>query len=133
MVAINASYGGADGSQGDVMSDAIAEAGQAGIIIVASAGNESSDNDQIPEYPSSYQTPNIISVAASDNLDDLSDFSNYGLASVDLAAPGKGIFSTIAEQNASVFSGGTEYTAVAFQYAGYTTGIKGSVYSCGKG
>jgi subtilisin family serine protease len=138
VVAINASYGGDEGSQSDPMRDAIAEAGQAGIIFVTSAGNatdgnDSSDNDQIPMYPASYDAPNIISVAASDNFDDLSNFSNYGSTSVDLAAPGEGIFSTVPEQNALVFSGGTEYPAVAFKYAGYTSGTTGNVYSCGKG
>jgi subtilisin family serine protease len=133
VVAINASYGSASGSQNDPIHDAIAEAGKAGIIFVASAGNHGSDNDQIPEYPASYDAPNIISVAASDNLDVLTDFSNYGLISVDLAAPGEGIFSTIPESDASVFSGVTEYTAVAFEYAGLTSGITGIVYSCGKG
>jgi subtilisin family serine protease len=94
---------------------------------------ENSDNDQIPEYPSSYDAPNIISVAASGNFDELSNFSNYGPTSVDLAAPGEGIFSTVPEPNASVFSGNTEYTAVAFEYAGYTSGTTGNVTSCGKG
>jgi subtilisin family serine protease len=133
VVAINASYGGEDGSQSDPMRDAIAEAGQAGIIFVAAAGNDGSDNDGNPHYPSSYDAPNIISVAASDNFDDLSDFSNYGLTSVDLAAPGAGIFSTVPEQNTSVFSGGTEYTAVAFEYAENTPGITGNITACGKG
>jgi len=133
VVAINASYGGPEGNPSDPMRDAIAEAGQAGIIFVASAGNDSSDNDQIPEYPASYDAPNIISVAASDNFDDLSNFSNYGPTSVDLVAPGEGIFSTVPEPNASVFSGNTEYTAVAFEYAGYTSGTTGNVTSCGKG
>jgi len=133
VVAINASYGGAEGSQSDPIRDAIAEAGQAGIIFVTSAGNDRSDNDQIPKYPASYDAPNIISVAASDNFDELSTFSNYGSTSVDLAAPGEGIFSTVPEQNASVYSGGTEYTVVAFEYAGYTSGTTGNIFSCGKG
>jgi subtilisin family serine protease len=133
VVAVNASYGGDEGNQSDPMRDAIAEAGQAGIIFVASAGNDRSDNDQIPKYPASYDAPNIISVAASDNFDDLSNFSNYGSASVHLAAPGEGIFSTVPEQKASVYSGGTQYMAVAFEYAGYTSGTTGNIFSCGKG
>ena len=133
VVAINASYGSVEGSQGDLMRDAIAEAGQAGIIFVASAGNDGSDNDMIPEYPASYDAPNIISVAASDNFDELSNFSNRGPFSVDLVAPGESILSTVPEMSASVFSDGTEYSAVAFEYAGYTSGITRNVYSCGKG
>ncbi len=135
VVAINASFGGEEGSQGDPLRDAIAEAGRAGIIFAASAGNDSSDNDRFPSYPASYNAPNIISVAASDNLDDLSTFSNYGVISVDLAAPGEGIFSTVPEQITSVLSDGTEYAAVAFEYAGYTdsSGITGNIISCGKG
>jgi subtilisin family serine protease len=133
VVAINASYGSEDGSQADMMRDVIAEAGSAGIVFVASAGNDGYNIDLTPQYPASYDAPNIITVAAGDNLDNLATFSNYGLTSVDLTAPGDSIFSTVPETQASVLQDNTEYTAVSFEYAGLTSGITGKIYDCGKG
>ncbi|MBI3927973.1 MAG: S8 family serine peptidase [Armatimonadetes bacterium] len=62
---------------------------------VAGAGNNASDNDKLPFYPSSYRLPNIIAVAATDSKDDLAWFSCYGKQTVDLAAPGVQILSTV--------------------------------------
>src|SRR5262249_4318875 len=68
------------------------------ILFVASAGNSEQDNDQYPHYPSSYNLPNLIAVAATDNDDDLytdsGQGSNYGKNSVCLTAPGSAIWST---------------------------------------
>lgn len=66
-----------------------------GLLVVCAAGNDGEDNDAVPHYPSSYDSPNIISVAASSPDDTLSSFSNYGATSVDIAAPGYDIYSTI--------------------------------------
>jgi subtilisin family serine protease len=60
-------------------------------LFVAAAGNAGSDNDAVPRYPASYRLPGLIAVAATDNNDRPAPFSNYGNASVDLAAPGTGI------------------------------------------
>jgi len=133
VIAINASYGSQGGDQSDPMRDVIAKAGAAGIIFVASAGNESSDNDQIPAFPASYNAPNIITVAASDQNDNLAFFSNYGLSSVDLAAPGENILSAGIEEAALVASQDLSFTAVYFEFAGYTFGTAGPIYACGKG
>ena len=62
---------------------------------MAAAGNDATNNDLIPQYPASYDVPNVISVAATDSNDDLAGFSNYGATSVDLAAPGVDILSTV--------------------------------------
>ncbi len=62
---------------------------------VCASGNENDDNDTDPTYPASYDLPNVISVAASDRHDRLVGFSNYGATSVDLAAPGLDIFSSV--------------------------------------
>ena len=62
-------------------------------LIVAAAGNEGVDNDSFPSYPASFNLPNIISVAATDQNDGLADFSNYGATSVDVGAPGVNIYS----------------------------------------
>ena len=71
-----------------------AAAGAADQLFIAAAGNAGSNTDTSPHYPSSYDLPNIISVAATDQHDELSLMSNYGLESVDLAAPGVGITNT---------------------------------------
>jgi subtilisin family serine protease len=63
-------------------------------VFVAGAGNDGLDNDVLPTYPASYDLPNVISVMASDEYDDKPGFSNYGAATVHLAAPGVRILST---------------------------------------
>ncbi len=93
VVAINASYGGYYYSQAEV--DAITVAGDVGVIFVAAAANDTNDNDSYPAAPASYPNDNIIAVAATDRGDQLASFSNYGQTSVDLAAPGVAIYSTL--------------------------------------
>jgi len=85
------SWGGGSYNQG--LEDTIDAAGTAGMLFVAAAGNDSSNNDQNPAYPASYDCPSIISVMATDKNDNRSSFSNYGLTSVDLGAPGTDILS----------------------------------------
>src|SRR5665647_683628 len=91
---INLSLGGAGGS--DFVNQTIASSP---LLVVCAAGNAGTNNDQTPFYPASYNAPNIISVAASDNNDNLGSFSNYGAVSVDLAAPGVNTFSTYYQYN----------------------------------
>lgn len=86
------SWGGPQYSQ--ALKDAIANAERMGHLFIAAAANDSVDNDTAPRYPASYDLPNIISVAATDNNDALASFSNYGLTTVDLGAPGVNIYST---------------------------------------
>jgi subtilisin family serine protease len=62
-------------------------------LFVASAGNYGADNDYFFDYPTSYGSDNIISVAASNQNDHLASFSNFGVESVDIAAPGTDILS----------------------------------------
>jgi subtilisin family serine protease len=89
---INLSLGGPDDS--NIEHDVIKMAGDAGILFVASAGNEGTDNDESPVYPASYDLDNIISVTATDHNDELLPWANYGLVSVDVGAPGVEIYST---------------------------------------
>lgn len=93
VVATSNSWGG--GAPSQAMSDAIAALGQRGALFVAAAGNDGTDNDQGPHFPSSYPSPYVVSVGSSDNRDAMSSFSNYGRSSVDLVAPGSRIFSTV--------------------------------------
>jgi thermitase len=89
---ISASWGSTAYSK--ALEDAIRAAGEAGILFVAAAGNNSTDNDKRPHYPSNYNLPNVISVAALDRNDNLASFSNFGAKTVHIAAPGKDILST---------------------------------------
>jgi len=97
------SWGG--GGFSEAMRQAIADAGAAGILFVAAAGNDGTDNDLIPHYPASYSEPNVISVAATDDHDRLASFSCFGRTSVDLAAPGVSILSTMRSNAYAVLSG----------------------------
>ncbi len=90
---INASWGGASHSQ--ALADAILYANARGAVFVTAAGNESANNDLVLSYPASYRFPNVISVASIDAGGGLSSFSNYGAGTVDLAAPGGAILSTV--------------------------------------
>jgi subtilisin family serine protease/chitodextrinase len=88
------------------LEDAVNATNAAGILFVASAGNESNDNDgEFKAIPASYASSNIISVAATNNLDELASFSNYGATTVDLAAPGVGILSTTPGNRYQSFNG----------------------------
>jgi thermitase len=97
------SWGGGGFSQ--TLKDAIEATKEAGIVFVAAAGNDSSNNDASPAYPASYDISNIISVAATDNRDNIARFSNYGSAKVHVAAPGVKIHSTTKNGGYNSFSG----------------------------
>ncbi|MBL8180654.1 MAG: S8 family serine peptidase [Blastocatellia bacterium] len=89
---ISGSFGSNQYSRG--LEDAIRAAGDAGILFVAAAGNDGTNNDRLPHYPSNYDLPSVVSVAALDRNDNLTSFSNFGNGSVHIAAPGKDILST---------------------------------------
>ena len=86
---ITCSWGGRGESQ--ALADAIR---QTNALFVVAAGNEGSNNDVIPHYPSNLGYSNIIVVAATDTSDQLGSFSNYGHRTVNVAAPGADILST---------------------------------------
>jgi subtilisin family serine protease len=93
IVATNNSWGGGAFSQ--ALQDAIERSNQANILFVAASSNEGINTDVTPSYPSCYPNANIISVASITSTGTLSSFSNYGLTTVDLGAPGSAIYSTI--------------------------------------
>lgn len=101
---INASWGG--GGYSESLKNAIESFG--GVFVVA-AGNNKTDTDKNPYYPASYTSSNIISVAAIDKYGALASFSNYGLNSVDIAAPGVDIASTYPDSYA--YMSGTSMAA----------------------
>jgi subtilisin family serine protease len=113
---INGSFDSPTYSAG--LSNAIVSLRDAGIIYVASSGNNSSDIDASPRYPSGYQINNIVSVAYTDRNDALGFLSNFGATNVDLAAPGDKIYSTISSSDSSYYPpfdfinvAGTSYAA----------------------
>jgi subtilisin family serine protease len=89
---ISASWGSTQKSR--ALEEVIRKAYDNDILFVAAAGNASTNNDRSPHYPSSYNVPNVISVAALNRNDELATFSNYGVKSVAIAAPGVDILST---------------------------------------
>lgn len=111
-VATNNSWGGGGFSQG--LSDAISRANDAGILFIAAAGNDGADNNATLRYPSSYDLPNVIAVAAITSTGALASFSNYGRTEVDLGAPGQGIWSTVpASSKGAVVSGYASYSGTS--------------------
>lgn len=112
IVATNNSWGGGGFSQG--LYDAIERANLQGILFVAAAGNATNNNDTTPSYPASYLNSNIIAVASITNTGALSSFSNWGANSVDLGAPGSGIWSTVpVRSKGKVVSGYASYNGTS--------------------
>ena len=79
------------------------------VFVVASGNGDRNyngiNNDTTPTYPASYDCENIISVANLTPTGTLNSSSNYGLKSVDIAAPGTCIYSTITDNNYDYFTG----------------------------
>jgi len=112
LVATNNSWGGGGYSKG--LFEAINRAKDANILFVAAAGNSSLNIDTSPSYPASYNNDNIIAVASITSTGGLSSFSNYGLTSVDLGAPGSGIVSTVpVKSGRNIVSGYANYSGTS--------------------
>ncbi len=97
------SWGGGGFSQ--ALKDVIEAGGSAGYLFIAAAGNSGLDTDLSPQYPAGYDSPSIVSVAATDRNDQLAGFSNYGLTTVDLGAPGVDVYSCAPGNNYQLLSG----------------------------
>jgi len=106
---INYSGGGADPAPSEQL--AIEQARQKGILFVAAAGNDGHNNDQIPYYPASYGTDNIIAVASISRDNQLLPSSNYGAKRVQVAAPGLSIVSSLPSGKFGPMSGTSQATA----------------------
>jgi len=96
------SWGGPSDPGNQALLDAINRAQTAGVLFVAAAGNgdafgnpQNDDDPNSASYPAAFNTDNLIAVAATDEQDDLAFFSNYGVKTVALAAPGVNVYSTL--------------------------------------
>lgn len=94
------------------------------MLFVVAAGNDGSDIDRAPSYPAAYDLDNIISVANLNMDGSLHSSSNYGIVSVDLAAPGSYILSTTPQEGYSYMTGTSMATpmvsaAAAMVYSQY--------------
>ena len=100
---INASWGASFCSIS--LYDKIKEAEEFGVLFVAASGNSAMNTDFFPEYPAAFQVNNIMSVAAASPRGGLANFSNFGLSSVDIAAPGEDIYSLFPGNQSGYLSG----------------------------
>lgn len=108
---INYSGGGVNASQLEY--EAYRYAARHGVLVVAAAGNEKSDSDRHAYYPADYDLPNIISVTAIDPRGRVLPTSNWGVRTVDIAAPGEDILSTLPGKNYGEMTGTSQATAFA--------------------
>ncbi len=115
---INASWGGVNYSA--ALGDAIAYANAHNVVFVTAAGNDGTNNDQLPSYPASFRQPNELSVAAVDPNGNLPGFSNYGPTTVDIAAPGVGV---ISDSLLAANDGGLESLTGTSMATAYVSGV----------
>lgn len=93
----------------EALSEEIGILGANNILFVTAAGNTGNNNDELSvrRYPCGYDRPNELCVTASNNNDTLPSWANYGPHTVDLAAPGVSIYSTLREGKYGYLSGGS--------------------------
>ena len=115
-------YSGGGTQPNSLEKKAIKEAQERGILFVAAAGNEYSNSDISNYYPADYELNNIISVTAIDESKHVLESSNYGVKTVDIAAPGKRIYSTL-------HNGLYGYMTGTSQATGFVTGVTALIMS----
>jgi thermitase len=106
---INYSGGGTDKYREE--EQALQRAQAQKILVVAAAGNERNNSDIIHFYPADYGYANIVSVTAIDENQRVLSSSNYGIKTVDIAAPGKDIYSTLPGGKFGTMTGTSQATA----------------------
>ncbi len=139
IVASNNSWGG--GGYSSALHAAIIRSANAGILFVAAAGNGGGDgigdsNDSVANYPSNYSTlsaasgqpaaayESVIAVAALTSTGGLASYSNYGATTVDIAAPGSSIWSTLPGSTYGNYSG----TSMATPHVSGAVALYASAY-----
>jgi subtilisin family serine protease len=121
---INYSGGGLEYS--DDERQAVDAARKEGILFIAAAGNEKSNSDRLKYYPADYGLANIISVTAIDPNTEVLKSSNYGVETVDIAAPGQQIRSTLPGNACGFMTGTSQATAVVTGAAAVVMAHKGN-------
>ncbi len=113
LVATSNSWGGGGFSQG--LQDAIERANAAGILFIAAAGNSTYDCDTGTAcYPAEYPNANMLTVASITSTGAISSFSNFGLTTIDIGAPGSGIWSSVPTgRKRNVTSGYASYSGTS--------------------
>lgn len=112
LVATSNSWGGGGFSQ--ALQDAIGRANNAGILFIAAAGNSSLNCETSACYPAEYPNANVIAVASITSTGGLSSFSNYGSSTIDIGAPGSGVWSTVpVSSKGSIASGYASYSGTS--------------------
>lgn len=92
---------------------AIERAMKKNILFVAAAGNERSNSDIRKYYPADYGLSNILAVTAIDRFQNVLPSSNWGEQTVDIAAPGNDIISTLPNGQYGYMTGTSQATAFA--------------------
>ena len=112
---INASFDSTGFSQ--TFSNEIYATRQAGMLFVASCGNNAANIDPTPHYPACYKIDNVVSVGYTTRNDTIGQYSNYGATNVHLFAPGAAMYSTFFTANNSYLGGSfLEGTSLAAPY-----------------
>lgn len=104
-------YSGGGSGPAPIEAKAVLSAQKKGILFITAAGNDGRNTDWMPYYPANYKINNIISVGSMNVYRRLLESSNYGPKSVDLAAPGLGILSTVPSGRFGTMSGASQATA----------------------
>ncbi|MGK2961915.1 MAG: S8 family peptidase [Gemmatimonadaceae bacterium] len=112
LVATSNSWGGGGFSQ--ALGDAIGRANTANILFIAAAGNSTDNCDTAACYPAKYGNANVIAVASITNTGAISSFSSFGATTIDIGAPGSGIWSTVPKSSkGQVVSGYASYSGTS--------------------
>ncbi len=125
---VNASWGASAATDPQAADPALQDAiASSGLLFVAAAGNDgvSNDNPAQASYPAAFALPNLLSVAAVDRNGQLASYSNYGPTTVDLAAPGDQILSTVPPVGTSAYG----YLSGTSMAAPFVTGVAALVLS----
>ena len=112
LVATSNSWGGGGFSQ--ALQDAIERANAADILFIAAAGNDGYDCETSSCYPAEYPNANVVAVAAITSTGGTPSWTNYGATTIDIGAPGSGIYSTVpASSKGKVVSGYSSYSGTS--------------------